>query len=359
MNGPLAISTDGENGRGEPGDGCRRTRLVFMGTPDFACPSLQALHSLPFLELAAVVTQPDKAVGRRRSLQTPPVKRLAETLGLRVLQPAKMRDGTLLSDLRTLNIDIILTCAYGRILPEEILNLPKLGCYNLHASLLPNYRGASPIQAALRNGDAWSGVTLFKMDAAMDHGPIYAQKRLRVTEDLDYPALSRFLALLSAEVLRESLGDLIAGRLQAREQEHEKASFVHLLRRTDGELRATESAGELHNLVRALTPWPAVSCRYKGKRLKIYKTRRVPSSELASVLPDEARAEASTAESSGLTLWLSRDKKRLFVRAADGDFVEILDLQMDASRRMEARACAHNFHNGEALEPASPLPAEA
>ena len=247
-------------------------RIVFMGTPDFAVPCLQRIlddgHEVP-----AVFTQPDKPVGRHATLTPPPVKRLAQEHKIPVYQPTKMRDGTVAAQLRELAPDCLVVVAYGRILPQAILDVPPKGCINIHGSLLPKYRGAAPIQWSVINGEAVTGVTSMFMDAGMDTGNIIDTITTPIGENETAGELFDRLAPLGAELLSRTLRSVANGTVQSTPQDNDKATMAPMLEKAMGRLVFTLPAGVLHNHIRGMNPWPGCFCTAGGKMLKIHESR--------------------------------------------------------------------------------------
>ena len=247
-------------------------RIVFMGTPDFAVPCLQRLledgHEVP-----AVFTQPDKPVGRHAVLTPPPVKQLALSHGIPVYQPTKMRDGTVAALLRELAPDCLVVVAYGRILPQEILDVPPRGCVNIHGSLLPRYRGAAPIQWSVIRGETVTGVTSMFMDAGMDTGDIIDTLTTPIGENETAGELFERLAPLGARLLSTTLAAIADGTVTRRPQNDAEATMAPMLEKAMGRLDLTRPARELHNQVRGMNPWPGAFCTAGGKTLKIHETR--------------------------------------------------------------------------------------
>ena len=247
-------------------------RIVFMGTPDFAVPCLQRLledgHEVP-----AVFTQPDKPVGRHAVLTPPPVKQLALSHRIPVYQPTKMRDGTVAALLRELAPDCLVVVAYGRILPQEILDVPPRGCVNIHGSLLPRYRGAAPIQWSVIRGETVTGVTSMFMDAGMDTGDIIDTLTTPIGENETAGELFERLAPLGARLLSTTLAAIADGTVTRRPQNDAEATMAPMLEKAMGRLDLTRPARELHNQVRGMNPWPGAFCTAGGKTLKIHETR--------------------------------------------------------------------------------------
>ena len=247
-------------------------RIVFMGTPDFAVPCLQRLLEDGH-EVTAVFTQPDKPVGRHAVLTPPPVKQLALSHGIPVYQPTKMRDGTVAALLRELAPDCLVVVAYGRILPQEILDVPPRGCVNIHGSLLPRYRGAAPIQWSVIRGETVTGVTSMFMDAGMDTGDIIDTLTTPIGENETAGELFERLAPLSARLLNTTLAAIADGTVTRRPQNDAEATMAPMLEKAMGRLDLTRPAQELHNQVRGMNPWPGAFCTAGGKTLKIHETR--------------------------------------------------------------------------------------
>lgn len=250
--------------------------IVFMGTPAFAVPTLETLaHSGQ--DIAGVYTQPDKPVGRGRKVAAPPVKQWAEAHGLRVLQPATLRSSDALEELRSLRPAAIAVVAYGKLLPQGVLDIPPKGVLNLHPSLLPQYRGASPIAAAILNGDSMTGVTIMLLDAGMDTGPILARREVEIAAEDTAESLSGRLATVGAELFAETLGRWLQGGIAAIPQDESRATYTKLLEKGDGVIDWRAGARELERKVRAFYPWPGCSTTWRGAMLKIVRARAVPA----------------------------------------------------------------------------------
>jgi methionyl-tRNA formyltransferase len=252
-----------------------RPRIIFMGTPEFAVSSLAACFELG--DVVAVVTQPDKPKGRGNTLSAPPVKELALSRGVPVLQPVKLRTPPFAEELRKFNPDVCVVTAYGRILPKDILELPPRGCVNVHASLLPRFRGAAPIQWAIAHGDTETGVSLMVMDEGLDTGPVLAMKRLPIAADETSASLHVKLAALGGEVLRESLPKYLSGELKPVTQPSEGVVLAPIIDKDQGRLDFTKPAVELERRLRAFTPWPGAFTTLGGKLLKLHKVRAAGS----------------------------------------------------------------------------------
>jgi methionyl-tRNA formyltransferase len=246
-------------------------RAVFMGTPQFAVPCLDALVEIA--DVVGVVCQPDKPQGRGLELTAPPVKERALELGLSVHQPTKMKDGTFAAWLREQNVDVALVVAYGRILPKEVLAAPRLGCVNVHASLLPKYRGAAPITWAVVHGDPETGITLMQMDEGMDTGPMLEQFPTPIIPDETAGELSERLSALGALAVRKGLPRYITGAYTPIPQAHARATMAPILKKEDGRIDFTRPARSVHDHVRGMSPWPSAFTISRGKLLKVHSTR--------------------------------------------------------------------------------------
>ena len=248
----------------------RSTRVVFMGSPEFALPSLKALATES--HVVGVVTQPDRPFGRGRKLKAPPVKELAQQLGLEVIQPAKLKEPEAFAHLVAWQPDLIVVAAFGQILRLNVLELPSCGCINVHASLLPRWRGAAPIQAAIQAGDKESGITIMKMDVGLDTGPIISQKAIPLAADETAGSLSEQLAALGSELLLETLPGYLAGEATLQEQDDQQSTYAPMLKREDGELDFSRSAAEIERQVRALHPWPGAFFKFEGQAIKVHRS---------------------------------------------------------------------------------------
>lgn len=240
-----------------------------MGSPEFALPTLRAL-ALQY-EVVGVVTQPDREAGRGRGLTPPPVKSLALELGIPVMQPVKLRQPEAMEELRRFAPELVVVAAFGQILKPEVLDLPSHGCLNVHASLLPRWRGAAPIHAAILHGDRETGVTIMRMDPGLDTGPILSQRALQIGEGETAGELYGRLATLGAELLIETLPGYLAGRIIPQAQPEEGVTYAPMLKKDEGLLDFTRTAEELSRRVRAFQPWPGTHFEWKGGLLKVLR----------------------------------------------------------------------------------------
>ena len=289
-----------------------------MGTPDFAVPSLEALLAAGH-EVAGVFTQPDKPKNRGMKLQPPPVKVCALAHEIPVYQPEKMKDGTALAIVKELDPDLIVVAAYGRILPQEILDVPSYGCINVHSSLLPRYRGSAPIHWAILNGDRETGVTIMNMVLALDAGDILAQAVTPIDPDETVEKLHDRLAVLGADLLVRTIPALQDGTVKPVPQDESLVTHAPMLSRALSAMDFTRPARALHNQVRGLIPWPAAVTELNGVRCKI----------LSTAVPDE-----NTGKAPGSVI--SADKKGLKLACGGGTVLQINELQADGGKRLKA-----------------------
>jgi methionyl-tRNA formyltransferase len=245
-------------------------RIIFMGAPEFAVPSLEALIHGGY-QVVAIYTQPDKRAGRGQQITSSPVKQLALSQGLDVVQIEKFKVAGTVDKLAALTPDLIVVAAFGLLLPPEVLNLPKFGCLNVHPSLLPRHRGASPMAAAILQGDEITGVTIILLDTGMDTGPILNQKEVPISDEDTTGSLSVKLAKVGAQLLMETLPLWIEGRKKPRSQDESGASHSKMIKKEDGEIDWRLSTQELWRRVRAFDPWPGSFARWRDKRLKLVK----------------------------------------------------------------------------------------
>ncbi|MCC6563502.1 methionyl-tRNA formyltransferase [Candidatus Uhrbacteria bacterium] len=248
-------------------------KIVFYGTSPFAVPSLEALAADGRFEILGVVTQPDRPAGRKGEMQKPAVKIAAENLGLAVVQPERVKTDEAFEILKALGGEAAVVASYGQILPQRVLDLYSKGMVNVHASLLPEYRGASPINAAIRDGRAKTGITIMLMDAQMDHGATLAMAEESIQPDDTTAILTPRLAELGARILPETLIGYFEGSIKPVEQTHDQATFVKILNREDGKLDGLPTATDMERLVRAMDPWPGTFIEHKDKRLKVLKAK--------------------------------------------------------------------------------------
>ena len=295
-------------------------RIIFFGTAELSGASLEKICGDKNFSVVAVVTQPDKPKGRDLKLQPSPVKILAEKLNLPVLQPLKARDEKFIAELRELKSDLMVVVAYGQILPQAILDLPTHGCVNVHTSLLPKYRGAAPIQWAIADGNSETGVTIMKMDAGLDTGPILSMRRTPILPEDDSQKLHDRLAQLGAKLLVETIPDYVSGNISPQPQPAEGSTYAAKIKKEDGQIDWNQPAEKIWNRLRAFTPWPGaftfLQSEPKSQLLKIWKAEVVEKSGTAGMV-------------------LSADKTGIIVGCGK-DALRILELQREGGRRMGA-----------------------
>jgi methionyl-tRNA formyltransferase len=309
-----------------------RLSVVFMGSPDFAVPPLRALAR--HHDLRAVVTQPDRRRGRGRSLAPPPVKRVALELGIEVLQPVKLRSRAVRQQIMAFQPDVIVVVAYGQILSPRLLAGPPLGCVNVHASLLPELRGAAPIQWAVLQGHARSGVSIMRMSRGLDTGPVLLQQAIDLAADETAGSLHDRLAPIGATLLLRALDAFARGTVEATAQADDAATYARMLSKEDGRVDFSRPASEVDHWIRGMDPWPGAYSEHAGERLKLFRSR------LGQGQSDAAPGTV-----------LGHDERGLLVACGGGSAVFIGDLQLAGRRRMAASAllAGHAIERGAVL----------
>ena len=292
-------------------------RILFMGTPEFAVASLKRLVEDGH-QVCGVFTQPDKPKNRGHKMAFSPVKEYALTVGVPVYQPLKMRDGEALGIVRELAPELIVVAAYGKLLPEDILNTPSYGSINVHSSLLPKYRGAAPINWAILNGERVTGVSIMYMAKELDAGDVILCRETPIDPDEDAQALTARLALLGADALAEAVEQLKNGTAQRTAQDHSAFTYAPMLDRSLSPMDFTRSAQQLHDQVRGLIPWPCASMTLDGRTVKVYRT---------AIGGETALAAGRIAEAG---------KQGLAIACGDGRLLRVLELQAEGGRRMAA-----------------------
>ncbi|HTT17388.1 MAG TPA: methionyl-tRNA formyltransferase [Candidatus Sulfotelmatobacter sp.] len=305
--------------------------LIFCGTPPFAVPALEKLAAAGH-RIYLVVTQPDRPKGRGLELVASPVKQSAQKLNLAITQPDRIKtNDEFRNQLTTIKPDAIIVVGYGRIIPQWMLDLPPLGNINLHASLLPKYRGAAPIQWAIANGETLTGNTTMRVDAGLDTGDILLQKEMPIAPDDTSETLAPRLADMGADLLVETLRGLQSGTILARKQDNSQATLAPILKKGDGEIDFSRTAQEILNRLRGFQPWPGAYTRFRGKNLQILKAQPVSD----QVAPAQIKIEAD----------------HLIAGCAHNTSLEILELQLEGKKRTTAR----NFINGYQLKQSEKL----
>jgi methionyl-tRNA formyltransferase len=310
-------------------------RIVFMGTAELACASLRALLNSGPCEVVAAVTRPDRPKGRDLKAQPPPVKTMAEEAGLRVLQPESARDPAFAFELAALRPEVMVVAAYGQILPQAVLNLPRLGCVNVHASLLPKYRGAAPIQWAILNNEPETGVSIMKMAAGLDTGDVLSQRATPIDPDETAAALQQRLAVMGGELLTATLPAYAADGITPQPQDHTAATYARKITKADGRLDWSLSALGLRNRIRAFTPWPGAFVHWSAhghpRLLKIWRAQIVHRQGPAGMV-------------------LQADKSGL-VAACGSDALQVEQMQLEGGRKMTAAEflAGHNLKPGDKI----------
>lgn len=291
---------------------------IFFGTHNFAAKILQGLIDDPRISVDLVITQPDKPVGRKQELQKPAVKILAEKYNLKILQPPSLKN----FDFKILEaFDLGICAQYGLLIPENILNAPKHGIINVHTSLLPKYRGASPIQSALINGESETGITIMKMDKGLDTGPIILQKTIKIEPDDIFPDLDEKLSQIAILALLEAVFPYVTGQIQPQTQDNAQATNCREFNREDGRIDWLKTAQEIYNQYRGLTPWPGIWTTLGEKRLKLLKIK-----------PSQQKVESGK---------LKVENGEIYIGCKENS-IEILELQLEGSKPMDTK----NFING-------------
>lgn len=303
-------------------------RIVYMGTPDYAVGALEAIIEAGH-EVTAVVTQPDRPKGRSDKMIPSPVKEVALKYNIPVFQPVKIREASAVEQLREYPADVFVVAAFGQILSEEILTMPKYGCINIHASLLPHLRGASPIQQSILDGDSETGVTIMQMDKGIDTGDILLQRAIPISSTDTGGTLFDKLAKLGAELIVEALPLIEEGKLKAVAQDEEKADYAGMLKKSMGKIDFTMGAVEIERRVRGLDPWPGAYTEYNGKQLKLWHCGAV------STLPDDPyRDEKLDKDAPGTIIEVLKDA--IYVRTGAG-ILRIDELQLEGKKRMAVK----------------------
>lgn len=289
--------------------------VIFFGTHHFAAAILEGLLKSPFISVDLVITQPDKPVGRKKEIQKSPVKILAEKHKLKIQQPEKLKD------FKIPNTDLVIVAQYGLLIPENIINTPKFGTLNVHTSLLPKYRGASPIQSAIINGETKTGITIMKMDKGLDTGPILLQKEVEIGSHDTYEALDVKMAHIGLSALLETIPLYISEQIKPVPQDDSRATKCKQFTRDDGKVDWTKNASEIYNLYRGLHPWPGIWTTMNGKRIK-----------LISIKPSTEKYNAGM---------IMTENGKMYIGCKDAS-IEILELQLEGKKTTDAKS----FLNG-------------
>ncbi|MDW0111831.1 methionyl-tRNA formyltransferase [Sporosarcina saromensis] len=303
------------------------TKIVFMGTPDFSVPVLTMLHNDGY-DVIAVVTQPDRPVGRKRVLTPPPVKQEALRLGLPVLQPEKLRKSAELDSIIRMQPDLIVTAAYGQILPKELLDAPRLGCVNVHASLLPKYRGGAPIHQAVMDGEIETGVTIMYMVEKLDAGDIISQVTVPIEEKDHTGLLFEKLSVAGTKLLKDTLPSIINGTNDRIPQDEQRVTFASNISREQERIDWNRSGVEIYNQIRGLYPWPGAYSVFQGDNVKIWSAEKM---DMQTDVEGKAPGEI-----------VKRLKDKLIIKTGDDVAIAITELQPAGKKRLTAE----EFMNG-------------
>jgi methionyl-tRNA formyltransferase len=306
----------------------RELRILFAGTPEFAVPALERLIHTG-LAPVGVLTQPDRPAGRGRALQASPVKSCARAHQLTVLQPATLRDPAVVDLLAAMQADLMVVAAYGLILPQDVLDLPRHGCWNIHASLLPRWRGAAPVQRAIEAGDPESGVCIMQMEAGLDTGPVFTCCSMPITEDDTGGSLHDRLAEMGADALMDCIARLLDGSLpRPQPQDDRKATYARKVEKSEAQIDWTRPAAELERRVRAFNPWPVAWCELNGERLRVWRAaihqRHLQATPGQVLAADDNGIEVCTGEGSLRLLEVQRPGGR---RMAAADYLRARPIQ--------------------------------
>lgn len=291
------------------------TSVAFFGTPDFAVPSLRALIENKHYQVSVVVTQPDKPAGRGRSLKQSPVKITSLENNIKVLEPEKINNN-FINLFKSLDIDVAVVVAYGKILPNGLLKIPQFGFVNVHPSLLPQYRGSSPMQSTILNNDSYTGISIMLLDEKMDHGPILMQKKLKLPNIIDFPTLHNKMALKGSKLLVEALNGYIRGSIVPVEQNHTKATFTKLIQKKSGHIDWSKDAIHIDAHIRAFSGWPGAYTEFKNKKLEIIKASAVDMDN-ADVIDIKKQP--------GLVVKINN---KILVCCGDNSFIELLEIKL-------------------------------
>ena len=312
-------------------------KLVFAGSPEFAVPTLERLAApgVDAYDVRAVITQPDRPVGREQQLHPPPVKEAALRLSLRVYQPEKIKSDEARAFLEEIDPDAVVVVGYGQILPPWLLELPRYGCINLHASLLPAYRGAAPIQWAIANGESKTGLTTMLMDPGLDTGPILLQWQTEIGPEETAVELAERLSVAGPGLMMETLHGLEAGKLVPQPQDNSRASRAPLLKKEHGQIDWAMPAQQISNRIRGLLPWPGCYTGFRGKKLQVWRAKPAPGQ-----LPDQSR-DREGAGNPPLPGQLVIERDELYAACGSGSSLLLLEVQLEGRRRMTAAEFLH------------------
>jgi len=312
-------------------------RIVFMGTPEIASVIAGDLISDGY-NVVLGLCQPDKPVGRKQILTAPPVKVLLEEKGIPVFQPGSLKTDEAFEYISSFAPDLVVTCAYGKILPQRVLDIPKFGCLNVHASLLPKKRGSSPVQRAILDGDEKTGITIMRMDAGLDTGDMVSVTEVPIDIDMHSSQLFEVLGREGSRLLRDTILPYVNGEIELKKQNGDEATYCPPISSEEGHFLWSDSAFAIHKRVHALSTWPGAYTYFSGKKIKIYDTSLVDSALIGEEFKD---APAGTI--------VKAHKKDLFVKTGDG-YIAINVLQPEGGKRLNSIDCAHNYKPGQIFQ---------
>ncbi len=311
-------------------------RIAFCGTPEFAVPTLRRLLSEPDFSIEAVVTQPDRPRGRGQQVASSPVKNVALDAGLHVYQPEKIKSESAYDFFKRLAPEAVVIIAYGQIIPARLIEIPRLGWINLHASLLPKYRGAAPVNWAIINGETRTGLTTMQIDASMDTGPILLQRELEIGTDETASELAQRMAEAGAALVVETLRQLERGEIQPRVQKHAEATLAPALKKEDGRIAWNLAARQIYNRIRGLAPWPGAYTTFRNKLCHVWGRPAPPGAKLSATHAADTPPGTLRSESNAV-----------FVACGDGTWLELEAVRLEGRKRISAR----EFANGARLQP--------
>lgn len=300
-------------------------KIIFMGTPEIAGETLQKLIESEIYKPAIVITQQDKPVGRKQTITPPPVKVLAQKNNIEVFQPENLKDENVVSRIKNISPDLIIIVAYGKIIPKEIIDIPKKGILNIHTSLLPRHRGASPIHHAILAGDKEIGVTIMKIDEKMDHGPIVAQEKIIISENETYETLYKKLSGFGAKLLIETLPLWFEDKIKEKEQDHSKATFTKIIKKDDGKITEANTALEIYRMFRAFMPWPGVYFEIKTKNSTLLRVK----------ITDMSLISCESSNRKPLEVFLNANKE-LILNTKEG-CVRLLQVQPESKNKITGK----------------------
>ncbi len=323
-----------------------KTKIAFFGTQDFAATILAGLLTDNNISIATVFTQPDRKVGRKQILEESPVKKLALKHNLNIAQPESLKN----YELKTEGCELAIVAQYGLIIPKNIIESFPKGMINVHGSILPKYRGASPIQAALIHGETITGNTIMLMDEAVDHGPILAQNSLPIDPDDTFTTLAEKMALEGSKLLLNTLPEYLDGGISPQVQDHTQATFTGLLTKDDGKIDFSKSADEIYNLYRGLTPWPGVWCLWNEKRLKLLKIIPISVTPKSRILDFASNKIGTKSEKNLPSGEVFVENKKIFVGCGNNSSIEVLELQLEGKNAMSAEVFANGYKNFDKIQ---------